>query len=158
MSVTVRALRRRAERAGAVAAAEFADWLILDLEWFGPAHEMDRATYDAWRGRALRIYGSDPGLSVDEGRSSGRPRPPKVQPSMADKEARFVVRAFLVTVAAFAVVAMLAATSALSPVQGPDLHGSPTVRSSRAGCQVSSTAPTFGPIALLTLPHCGGSG
>ncbi len=63
-TATVGTLRSRATQAGAHGAEEFADWLILDAEWFGPVEDLDRRTYMAWRRLALRIYCADPDLVV----------------------------------------------------------------------------------------------
>ena len=52
----VDALIGQARRAGASGAEGFADWLILDEEWFGPCTTMDTPTYQRWRRRAQEIY------------------------------------------------------------------------------------------------------
>ena len=52
----VAVLVSRARSAGVTSAAGFADWLIIDEEWFGPCADMDASAYRRWRRRAIAMY------------------------------------------------------------------------------------------------------
>jgi len=124
---TVGGLVKRAEMAGAVGVEAFADWLIIDEEWFGSVHTMDRRTYSAWRRRAVRIYTTDSDVDLQRARvlASIEPLTPLTGPwdcvdrtvtasRKPDRDTRAVRAVFTMTLIVFLVLALCAAAGAVA--------------------------------------------
>jgi hypothetical protein len=124
---TVGGLVGRAERAGAVGVEAFADWLIIDEQWFGPVRTMDRRTYSVWRRRAVRIYTTNTDVDLQRARvlASIEPLTPLTGPSDSvdrpvtasrkpDRDTRTVRAVFTMTLIVFLVLALCAAAGAVA--------------------------------------------
>jgi hypothetical protein len=125
--MTVAALVSRGRRAGATGAKAFADWLIIDEEWFGPCSRMDRATYQRCRRRAEAIYAGPPDAYVSARNPfsiiglAPRANPAATTQARLDPEAARVVKAFAVVLTTLLVVALGMAGNVMTT--GP--HGDP---------------------------------
>ena len=93
----------RARAAGAMGATRFADWLIIDEEWFGPCADMDALTYLGWRRRALDMYAGPHDAYVAARVRSPRPR---ARPAPPSGSAVTAVRSVMVLLALLLVVAL----------------------------------------------------
>jgi hypothetical protein len=159
---TAAALVSRGRRAGATCATAFADWLIIDEEWFGPCESMDTVTYQRWRRRAEAIYSgpsdvyvsahnpftdvevatSDPLVPPEPSRCTKPSAPP-------DPEASKFVKAFGIILVVLLLVALASASEALS--KGPT-HRAPSSPAPH-DCSIAVAGTCAGTTAAATLDN-----
>jgi hypothetical protein len=126
----------RARRAGVTGASGFADWLIIDEEWFGPCADMDAWAYRRWRRRAIAMYIGPHDAYV----SSGRMLPPRARRAITPSgPADAAVRSVLILLSLLLVVALAGVSRAVRDVP-PGVDRTPAERTTQTCTGLYRTA------------------